>query len=61
MRANIRPIEELCPGAHAHDVVRGLGLAHMDATLSGNEQAAALLGGDLQATMATRGVRIEVR
>ena len=58
---NIRPIGELCPGAHAHDLVRGLGLAHMDAVLKADERAAALLGGDVQAVMAERGVRVEVR
>ena len=56
----IRPITELCPGAHAHDLVRGLGLAHMDATLKGDESAARLLGGDVRALMAERGVRVEV-
>jgi dienelactone hydrolase len=58
---NIRPIGELCPGAHAHDLVRGLGLAHMDAVLKGDERAAALLGGDVRALMAGRGVRVEVK
>ena len=59
--AKIRPIGELCPGAHAHDLVRGLGLAHMDAVLRGDERAAALLGGDVRGMMAERGVRVDVR
>jgi hypothetical protein len=61
VKQGMRPIGELCPGAHAHDLVRGLGLAHMDATLKTDEGAARLLAGDLRAMMAERGVRVEVR
>ncbi len=56
----VRPITELCPGAHAYDFVRGLGLAHMDAALKEREEAVALLTGDLAALLAKRGVSIEV-
>lgn len=57
---DVRPISELCPGEHAYRFVRGLGLAHMDAHLKGNESAASLLAGDIKATMAERSVAVEV-
>jgi dienelactone hydrolase len=56
----VPPIHELCPGAHAYDMVRGLGLAHMDAALKANEGAAQLLRGDLKALLAARGVDVSV-
>ncbi len=56
----VRPISELCPGEHAYRFVRGLGLAHMDAHLKGNDSAARLLAGDIKATLAERGVAVEV-
>jgi predicted dienelactone hydrolase len=55
----IRPIGELCPGAHAHDVVRSVGLAHFDATLKGDEAAAAFVAGDVVGALADRGVRVD--
>jgi predicted dienelactone hydrolase len=54
----IPPITELCPGAHAYLAVRGLGLAHMDANLKGNEAAASFLGGDVVASLAAQGVAV---
>lgn len=60
IRARMRPIEQLAPGRHAHDVVRGLGLAHLDATLKGDAPAGRFLAGDLGAVMAARGVRVDV-
>jgi hypothetical protein len=56
----VPPIGELCPGDHAYRVVRGLGLAHMDAALKGSESAASLLGGDLVGLFAAHGVSVEV-
>ena len=56
----VPPIHELCPGAHAYDLVRGLGLAHMDAALKASEGAAKLLRGDLKALLAARGVEVSV-
>jgi dienelactone hydrolase len=50
---------ELCPGEHAYAVIQGLGLAHMDANLRGNESAAKLLAGDLAALLATRCIETE--
>jgi dienelactone hydrolase len=56
----IPPVSELCPGAHAYDFVRGLGLAHMDAALKQHAEAERLLAGDLETLLAERGVAIEV-
>jgi hypothetical protein len=53
------PISELCPGEHGYLAVRGLGLAHMDAHLKGDESAARFLAGDLRATLAKRGVEVD--
>lgn len=58
--AQIKPAAELCPGEHAYTMLRGLGLAHMDAHLRDDPAAASLLAGDLQALMATRGVAVKV-
>jgi hypothetical protein len=52
----MRPMTELCSGEQAHRFVRGLTLAHMDATLGGQEQARRFLRADLQAELAARGV-----
>src|SRR5437868_12995369 len=52
------PASELCPGDHAYDFNRALGLAHMDAVLRGSEEAAAFLGGDVEKAFADRGVRV---
>ena len=49
---------ELCPGEHAYDFNRALGLAHMDAVLRASEEAAAFLGGDVASTFAARGIRV---
>jgi dienelactone hydrolase len=55
---DVRPMSDFCPGAHAYDFVRGLGLAHMDAHLKENAAAAALLAGDLEAEFASRGIAV---
>jgi len=51
---------ELSPGLHAYDFNRALGLAHMDAVLSGNEAAAAFLAGNVPAAFRERGIRVSV-
>jgi dienelactone hydrolase len=56
----VPPIAELSPGLHAYDFNRGLGLAHMDAVLRGNEEAAAFLAGDLPSVFGSRGIRVSV-
>lgn len=56
----VRPIGELCPADAAYAFVRGLTLAHFDATLRGLDAARALLEGDLGATCADRGIDVEV-
>jgi dienelactone hydrolase len=48
------------PSEHAYLFNCGLGLAHMDAHLKGNESAAQLLAGDLVKLMAERGVSVGV-
>jgi pimeloyl-ACP methyl ester carboxylesterase len=60
IQAAIPPIGELCAGEHGHDVVRGLGLAHMDAHLRGNERAARFLAGDVRGAVGARGIEIAV-
>jgi hypothetical protein len=54
------PIGELTEPDHAYLCIRGVGLAHMDATLKAHEGAAQLLEGDLREALAERGVRIAV-
>ena len=54
------PMADLCPPEHAYDVARGLGLAHLDAALKANDDAARLLAGDLRGLMSARGVRVAV-
>ncbi len=54
------PIDELCPPAQAYDFVRGLGLAHMDATLKAHTEAEAFARGDVGARLAARGIHVAV-
>ena len=54
--AAMRPISELCPPHEAHDFVRGLTLAHLDATLRQSEAAERFLAGDVEAGLTARGV-----
>ncbi len=60
MARHVPPIEELCSAEDAYKYIRGLGLAHMDATLAGNQRARALLDGDVADLLATHGVRVSV-
>ncbi len=52
----MRPMSELCSGAQAHDFVRGLALAHFDATLRKSAEAEQFLATDAEAWLAGRGV-----
>jgi hypothetical protein len=52
----MRPIAELSSGEEAHTFVRGLTLAHFDATLPQMNAAARFLSGDVEAALACRGV-----
>jgi hypothetical protein len=52
----MRPVAELCSGAHAHLFVRGLTLAHFDAVLKGSDAARRFLAGDLERELAARGI-----
>ncbi len=54
------PASALAPGLHAYEFNRALGLAHMDAVLRGNEEAAAFLAGDVPSVFAQRGIRVSV-
>jgi predicted dienelactone hydrolase len=56
----VPPIGELCAGEAANTVVRGLGLAHMDAHLRGDESAARFLADDLAAALRARSLAIAV-
>ena len=56
---SMKSSSELCRGEHAYAMIQGLGLAHMDAHLRGNEDAAALLAGDLAALLGERGIEAE--
>ena len=56
MQKQMRPIAELCSGEHAHLFVRGLSLAHFDATLRQRQEARDFLSRDLRAALAQRGV-----
>ena len=51
-----RPITEFCSGGEAHLFARGLTLCHMDAMLRQDADARRLLGGDIVAELAARGV-----
>lgn len=52
----MRPIAELSSGEQAHTFVRGLALAHLDATLRQRKVAERFLDGDVEAELAARGV-----
>ena len=54
--AEMRPIGELCSGEQAHTFVRGLTLAHFDATLKGSGEARRFLESDLDGALRRRGV-----
>lgn len=54
--AAMRPISELCPPEQAHDFVRGLTLAHLDAALRQSDAARKFLARDVEAGLAGRGV-----
>ena len=53
---DILPITELCSGDSAYRFTRGLGLAHLDAELRGDEAARRFLEDDLIARLASEGV-----
>ncbi|HEX8072668.1 MAG TPA: dienelactone hydrolase family protein [Pyrinomonadaceae bacterium] len=54
----MRPAAELCPGAQAHLFTRALTLAHLDATLRGDERARRFLLHAAAAELAQRGVEV---
>lgn len=58
--SGMKESSELCPGEHAYALLRGLGLAHMDAHVKGEVAAVDFLEQDLRSVMASRGVEIDV-
>jgi dienelactone hydrolase len=56
IQQRMRPITELCSGEEAHLIVRGLTVAHFDATLRGRLPAQRFLNEDLAAELADRGI-----
>jgi dienelactone hydrolase len=56
MPAAMRPYAELCTADEAHAFVRGLTLAHLDATLRESAAARKFLAGDLERELAAKGV-----
>ena len=56
MPAAMRPIDEMATGEQAHCFVRGLTLAHLDATVRGLKHADQFLDSRALAELATRGV-----
>jgi hypothetical protein len=56
MPAAMLPMSSLVPKEPAHTFVRGLTLAHLDATLRERAQATEFLDGDVIGALAARGV-----
>ncbi|TMD93415.1 MAG: hypothetical protein E6I73_00495 [Chloroflexi bacterium] len=54
--AAMLPITQLASGEQAHVFVRGLTLAHFDATLRASDAAGRFLTGEVEAELASRGV-----
>jgi predicted dienelactone hydrolase len=59
MIAGMKPSSELVAGADAYALINGLGLAHFDRELRGNQDAASFLSGDLVATLAERDINVK--
>ncbi|MAI78576.1 MAG: hypothetical protein CL917_06535 [Deltaproteobacteria bacterium] len=56
---NMKSSEDLCPGEHAYEFLRGLGLAHMDASLRDHADAQAFMAQDLVSLLGDRGIAVE--
>jgi predicted dienelactone hydrolase len=59
--AEMLPISSLITGDQAHLAIRGLALAHFDATLKREERADELLSGDIVTSLASHGLKVAVR
>ncbi|MCS5638431.1 MAG: alpha/beta hydrolase [Myxococcota bacterium] len=57
--AGMKSSADLCPGNDAYTLLRGLGVAHMDAAVRDDSRARAFMAQDLVAVMAARGVSVE--
>lgn len=53
------PFSELCSAEHALTAVRGLGLAHFDATLKDDEGAASFVRDHAMSELARRGIQVD--
>ena len=53
------PASALCPGDHGSLFVRGLALAHLDATLGRRTEAARFLRDDVERAFAAKGIPVE--
>jgi dienelactone hydrolase len=58
MLTSMKPSSELVAGSHAYALINGLGLAHFDGELRGNERAEKFLKGDLVSTLAERNLGV---
>lgn len=56
----VPPFSELCPAEHAYDVIKSLGLAHLDATVLGSAEGTDFLAGNLAAVFGNRGIDVEL-
>lgn len=56
----MRPSADYCAGSVAHDLIRGLGLAHFDQWLRGNPEARTLLDSDLRAGLEARAIHVSL-
>lgn len=56
MPAAMRPASELCTGEQAHEFIRGLALAHFDASLRQQGAAERFLAAGAEAALAAHGV-----
>lgn len=60
MAIAMRPFGELCPAEHGQTTMRGIAVAHFDATLNQRAEAKSFLADDLAGTFAQRGIDVEV-
>jgi predicted dienelactone hydrolase len=56
----VPPFSELCPAEHAYDVIKSLGLAHLDATVRNSAEGAEFLAGNLAAVFGKLEIDVEL-
>jgi predicted dienelactone hydrolase len=57
--SHMPPFSELSPADHALTALRGLGLAHFDATLAQRDQARSFLDEDAMSALSRRGIQVD--